>query len=82
MIERKKKNVLVPLILLCLCLLLPAMLHLANGTDLLGPTYYNTYTRQAMAWREGLLHLPVAGNNSSSCHFIISLIKMFFHLYF
>ncbi len=58
MSERRRKSVLIPLILLCLCLLLPAMLHLANGTDLFGPTYYNTYTRQAMAWREGLLHLP------------------------
>lgn len=35
----------------CLHLLVP-------GSGFSDPTFYNTYTRQAMAWREGLLHLP------------------------
>lgn len=44
--------------LLVLSVLLPVVMHVCLGTDPLGPTYYNTYTRQAMAWREGLTHLP------------------------
>lgn len=39
-----------------------ALLHLLMGGDLFqgffGPSFYNTYTRQALAWRQGLLHLP------------------------
>ena len=34
------------------------LLHALIGGDFFGPTYYNTYTRQAMAWRQGLTHLP------------------------
>lgn len=33
-------------------------LHLLIGGGYADPTFYNTYTRQAMAWRQGLLHLP------------------------
>ena len=33
-------------------------MHLMIGTNPIGPTPYNTYTRQALAWRQGLLHLP------------------------
>lgn len=33
-------------------------LHLLLGGGFAAPTFYNTYTRQAMAWRQGLLHLP------------------------
>lgn len=33
-------------------------LHLLIGGGFADPTFYNTYTRQAMAWRQGLLHLP------------------------
>lgn len=33
-------------------------LHLLIGGGYAEPTFYNTYTRQAMAWRDGLLHLP------------------------
>ncbi len=35
-----------------------AALCLLTGKSFLGKTAYNTYTRQAMAWRQGLLHLP------------------------
>lgn len=33
-------------------------LHLLIGGGYADPSFYNTYTRQAMAWRQGLLHLP------------------------
>ena len=33
-------------------------LHLLIGGGFADPTFYNTYTRQALAWRQGLLHLP------------------------
>ncbi len=33
-------------------------LHALIGGSFWGHTYYNTYTRQALAWRQGLLHLP------------------------
>lgn len=35
-----------------------ACLHLLIGTGFASPSFYNTYTRQAMAWRSGSLHLP------------------------
>lgn len=35
-----------------------ACLHLMIGTGFASPTFYNTYTLQAMAWRSGSLHLP------------------------
>ena len=51
-----------PLYLVGAMLALWALLHLLMGGDWLksffGPSFYNTYTRQALAWREGLLHLP------------------------
>lgn len=34
------------------------VLSYATGTSLLGPTSFNSYSRQAMAWRQGLMHLP------------------------
>lgn len=51
----------VPILLLVLSVGLVLFLHLlVNGSleGVLSPTFYNTYTRQAMAWRDGLLHLP------------------------
>lgn len=51
----------VPILLLILSAGLVLFLHLlVNGSleGVLSPTFYNTYTRQAMAWRDGLLHLP------------------------
>lgn len=33
-------------------------LHMITGRGMAEPTFYNTYTRQAMAWRSGSLHLP------------------------
>ena len=38
--------------LLCWC-----VLHLAAGTDFVGPSLYDSYTRQALAWREGQVAL-------------------------
>ena len=58
LLSRLKRPDPAPAVLLVLSVLLPAVLHLLLGTDLFGSTYYNTYTRQALAWREGLLHLP------------------------
>ena len=47
-----------PLYLIGAMVILWAILHALTGGGFWGPTSYNTYTRQAMAWREGLLHLP------------------------
>ena len=47
-----------PLYLLGAMCLMWALLHAVLGTSFFGPTPYNTYTRQALAWRQGLLHLP------------------------
>lgn len=35
-----------------------AVLCAVMNKDFAGPSAYNTYTRQAMAWRQGLMHLP------------------------
>ncbi len=35
-----------------------ALLHYLTGTNALGSTYYNTYTLQALAWRDGRVALP------------------------
>ena len=47
-----------PLILAAAMLILWGVLHALTGGSFWGPTYYNTYTRQALVWRQGLLHLP------------------------
>lgn len=47
-----------PLILAAAMCALWAALHAALGTGFFAATAYNTYTRQALAWRQGLLHLP------------------------
>ena len=47
-----------PLYLIGAMCLLWALLHMILGVSFWGPTLYNTYTRQALAWRQGLLHLP------------------------
>ena len=47
-----------PLYLIGAMVLMWLVMHLFIGTDPIGPTPYNTYTRQALAWRQGLLHLP------------------------
>ena len=56
--REKKRFDWTPLILILLMAALWAALCLLTGKSFLGKTAYNTYTRQAMAWREGLLHLP------------------------
>ena len=47
-----------PYCLIAAMCLMWALLHLFLGSSFWGPTMYNTYTRQALAWRQGLLHLP------------------------
>ena len=47
-----------PLYLMAGMIALWLLMHGLIGGSFYGPTYYNTYTRQALAWREGLLHLP------------------------
>ncbi len=47
-----------PLILICFMGALWGVLSYLTGIGLLSPSLYNTYTRQAMAWRQGLMHLP------------------------
>ena len=47
-----------PLYLIGAMCLMWVLLHTVLGTSFFGPTPYNTYTRQALAWRQGLLHLP------------------------
>ncbi|MBR1585380.1 MAG: hypothetical protein IJ662_07575 [Clostridia bacterium] len=54
----QKKRDFTPLILLIALAATWAALHALLGTDFFGPAFYNTYTRQALAWRQGLLHLP------------------------
>lgn len=41
-----------------LLILLLVVLHLITGVGIFTPSPYNTYTIQAMAWREGRMHLP------------------------
>ena len=47
-----------PWILTAAAICMWALLHAFFGGSFFGPSAYNTYTRQAMAWRQGLLHLP------------------------
>ena len=47
----------VPLILLGMMAVMWAVLRMITGVGLFGPTAYPTYTLQAMAWRNGMLHL-------------------------
>lgn len=47
-----------PLILTAASLGMWMLLHALLGGSFFGPSLYNSYTRQAMAWRQGLLHLP------------------------
>lgn len=53
-----KQRDLVPCALVLLMTGMWALLHQLLGSDFFGPSLYNTYTRQAMAWRQGMLHLP------------------------
>ena len=54
----KRRDILAPCLLTAAALALWAVMHCLLETEFLGPAFYNTYTRQALAWREGLLHLP------------------------
>ena len=47
-----------PLLLIVAMAALWAVMCVLTGSSFAGATPYNTYTRQAMAWRDGLLHLP------------------------
>ena len=57
MINTRKKDF-TPLILLLAMIILWGIMHQWLGGSFFGPTFYNTYTLQALAWRDGLLHLP------------------------
>ena len=51
---RKEKTAwMTPLLLAAVTLVMWAVLHALTGIRFAGSTAYNTYTRQAMAWREG-----------------------------
>ncbi len=54
----KKRFDWTPLALIGAMAALWAVLCALTGKAYLGPSVYDTYTRQAMAWRYGLLHLP------------------------
>ena len=56
--EEKKRFDWTPLFLIAAMAVLWAVMCVLTGSSFAGATTYNTYTRQAMAWREGLLHLP------------------------
>ena len=43
----------IALVLALVCLMLFAFVHSAQGTSPLRPSLYNTYTLQAMQWRQG-----------------------------
>ena len=47
-----------PLLLILAMCALWGGLHALIGGSIWGPSFYNTYTRQALAWRQGLTHLP------------------------
>ncbi len=47
-----------PLAMIGAMAILWAVLCALTNKDFAGPSGYNTYTRQAMAWRQGLTHLP------------------------
>jgi hypothetical protein len=56
--EEKKRFDWTPLFLIAVMAALWAAMCVLTGSSFAGATPYNTYTRQAMAWRDGLLHLP------------------------
>lgn len=56
--ERTRQHDLMPLWLLLAMSGMWALLHALVGGSVFGPTAYNTYTLQALAWRSGSLHLP------------------------
>ncbi len=56
--EEKKRFDWTPLFLIAAMAALWAAMCVLTGSSFAGATPYNTYTRQAMAWRDGLLHLP------------------------
>ncbi|MGI6724651.1 MAG: hypothetical protein ACOX62_00340 [Christensenellales bacterium] len=55
----QRQKLLLSLLAMCLCFLaLLTFLHLRLQYGLLNPSVYNSYTRQALAWRKGMTHLP------------------------
>ena len=57
MLTRIKRDT-VPLLLTLACCALWSALSLLTGASLIGSTAFNSYARQAMAWRQGMTHLP------------------------
>ena len=54
---RKQRDATPWILIACMCALW-LLMHALAGGRFFGPSLYNTYTRQAMAWRQGLVHLP------------------------
>ena len=58
MTRKRRMDILVP-VALCLCVLLGyGILYRFHSDAFFSSTIYNTYTRQALAWRQGKLCLP------------------------
>ncbi|MBR6187327.1 MAG: hypothetical protein IKQ41_13845 [Clostridia bacterium] len=57
MVSRRRRDY-TPFYLIGAMLALWTLMHMLIGGSFYGHSFYNTYTRQAMAWRQGLLHLP------------------------
>ena len=54
----------IPVWLTLAVLLCWIVLHFLTGVSFAGPTVYNSYTRQALAWRNGKTELPAAAADS------------------
>ncbi len=57
MINARKRDYTCAALLLAM-LALWGLMHFLLGSSPWGSTFYNTYTLQALAWRDGMMHLP------------------------
>lgn len=57
MLEARRRDY-TPIFLVLAMIVLWALSHALIGGSFCGASLYNTYTLQAMAWRQGMLHLP------------------------
>lgn len=58
MINARKRDYICAALLLLAMSALWGLMHFLLGSSPWGSTFYNTYTLQALAWRDGMLHLP------------------------
>ncbi len=58
MLNKLKQRDMYPLLLSIVYFAALFSLQLLTNASFAGPSLYNTYTLQAMAWRQGMLHLP------------------------